>query len=96
MQKTKLSEMEKAVRDLLTDGQAVWIADREVDMSLFAEYPKETEGVGVYYPIFRDGSCAEPKYIKFYRSPQGMSLELANQHDYHMQEKERLGFLLRR
>jgi len=93
--KTKINEMEKAVRDLLTIGEAVWIPDENVDMSIFDEYPKAREGIAVYYPVYRDGSCVEPIYIKFFRSPQGLSIELSTEHEYHLQEKKRLGFLLR-
>ena len=96
MQKTKTSEMEKAVRALLTDGKAVWIPDKEVDMKTFAEYPREKEGIAVYYPIYRDGSCASPVYVKFFSSPSGMSIELADEREYREQEKERIGYLLRR
>lgn len=97
MEKTrsKISDMERAVRDLLTDTTSVWIPDEKVDMSVFAEYPKAREGIAVYYPIYKDGSCAEPVYVKFFRSPQGMSMERATEHEYHLQERERLGFLLR-
>ncbi len=96
MQKTKLSEMEKAVRDLFLGEGAVWIPDKDIDMSVFAEYPKEKEGVAVYFPVFRDGSCAQAEYVHFYRTAKGMSVDRATDQDYRMQEKERLGFLLRR
>ena len=96
MEKTKLSEMEKGIIDLLKGDIAVWIPDRNIDMSVFAEYPKEKEGIAVYYPVFKDGSCAEPVYLHFYRNANGMSLDVVNVQDYRMQEKERLGYLLRR
>lgn len=96
MQKTKLSEMEKGVRDLFLGEGAVWIPDKDIDMNVFAEYPKEKEGIAVYYPVFKDGSCARGEYIYFYRNTKGMSIDRATEQDYHMQEKERLGFLLRR
>jgi hypothetical protein len=96
MQKTKLSEMEKGVIDLLAGGNAVWIPDKNINMGVFAEYSKEKEGIAVYYPIFKDGSCAEATYIRFYRSANGMSIEIADKHAFDMQEKERIGFLLRR
>ena len=96
MQKTKLSEMERGVRDLFLGEGALWIPDEKVDMSVFAEYPKEKEGIAVYYPMFKDGSCARAEYVHFYRNPKGMSLDRANEQEYRMQEKERLGFLMRR
>ena len=95
MEKNKLSEMEKGVMDLLEGGNAVWIPDSEIDMSVFAEYPRAKEGIAVYYPIFKDGSCAEATYVKFYRSANGMSLARASVREYANQEKERLGSLLR-
>ena len=98
MEKTrsKLSEMEKGIRDILNGERSVWIPDEDIDMSVFAEYPKQREGVAVYYPIFRDGSCALPVYIRFFRSPNGMSIEIADEHEYRTQERERIGHLLRR
>lgn len=92
----KLSEMERGVRDLFLGEGAVWISDEKVDMSVFAEYPKEKEGIAVYYPLFKDGSCARAEYVHFYRSPAGMSMDRAIEHDYQMQKKERIGFLIRR
>ena len=98
MEKTrsKLSEMEKGIRDLLNGERSVWIPDESINMSVFQEYLKDREGIAIYYPIFRDGSCASPIYVRFYRSPEGMSIEIADEHEYRMQEKERLGYLLRR
>ncbi len=88
--------MDKAVRDLLNGERTVWVSDEDIDMSVFGEYPKAQEGIAVFYPIFRDGSCASPMYIRFYRSPKGMSMEIVDEHEYRMQEKVRLGHLLRR
>ena len=96
MEKTKLSEMERGVRDLFLGVGAVWIPDDQIDMSVFKEYPKGKEGIAVYYPIFKDGSCAEAEYVHFYRNSKGMSSDRASIQDYRMQEKERLSFLLRR
>ena len=93
--KTRQSEMEKGIIDLLKGGNAVMIPDRDIDMRVFAEYPKGKEGIAVYYPLFRDGSCAEAVYIKFYRSAVGMSMEIACVREYSNREKERLGTLLR-
>ena len=96
MEKNKLSEMEKGISDLLKGGNTVWIPDKSVDMKVFAEYPKEKEGIAVYYPIFKDGSCAEATFIRFYRSASGMSLALASVKEYAGEEKERLGHLIRK
>ena len=92
----KLSEMEKGVRELFQEEKAVWIKDKDVDMSVFAEYPKERQGIAVYYPMFKDGSCAEAEYISFFRSAKGMSIELASEKEYALQERERIGWILRR
>lgn len=86
--------MKKGIAELLDGGNAVWIPDKNVDMNVFAEYPKEKEGIAVYYPIYKDGSCAEATYIRFYRSAKGMSLQRASVKEYAGQEKERLGSLL--
>ena len=93
---TILSEMERGVRDLFLGEGAVWISDKDIDMSVFAEYPKAKEGIAVYYPVFKDRSCAESEYVHFYRNSKGMSIDRANEQEYRMQEKERLGFLMRR
>lgn len=90
-----MKSMEKLIHDLQRGGYAVWIPDGEQDMSVFAEYPHESEGVGVYYNE-KDGSCAEPVYVRFFRSAQGMSLELTSAEEYSAWEKERLKHLLRR
>ena len=92
----RLSVMERAVRDMLTEGKAIWIPDEKVDMSIFSQYARQKEGIAVYYPVFKDGSCANVEYIRFYRSASGMSIEFATKHDFDLQEKERIGFLLRR
>ena len=94
--KEKISEMEKGVMDLLKGGNAVWIPDNDIDMKVFAEAPRGKEGIAVYYPIYKDGSCAEATYIRFYRSASGMSLERASVREYAGLEKERLGSLLRK
>lgn len=93
---TSLSAMERGVRDLFLGEGAVWIPDENIDMSVFAEYPKEREGIAVYYLVFKDGSCARAEYVHFYRNSAGMSMDRATEQDYRMQEKERIGNLLRR
>jgi hypothetical protein len=50
----------------------------------------EKEGIGIYYPIYRDGSCAEAQYIKL------VILERASKEEMQEYDKERLGHLLRR
>ena len=92
----KKSGMEMGVKELLTDGKAVWIPDEKIDMSVFTHYPQGRIGIAVYYPVYRDGSCAEAEYIHFWRSPKGMSIDLTTKTAYEMQEKERLEDLLRR
>ena len=97
MERTKLSNIERGVRDLLAGVGAVWINDRDIDMSVFAQYPRgEKEGIAVYYPLYKDGSCASAEYIHFYRNAIGMSMDRATFTDYTAMEKERIGHLLRR
>lgn len=96
MQKTNSGKMERAIQDLLSGNSVVWVDDGYVDMSVFAEYPKSKEGVAVYEPIFQGGRFTEPCYIRFYRTPKGISMELATKREYEEQEKERIGHLLRR
>jgi hypothetical protein len=96
MERTKLSNVEKGIRDLLAGAGAVWIYDRDIDMSVFSQYPREKEGIAVYYPLYKDGSCASAEYIHFYRSTAGMSMDRATFTDYRIMEKERIGHLLRR
>lgn len=86
--------MENAVREALKGRYAVWIPDRDIDMRVFAEYPKEREGIAVYYDE-KDGSCAEPLYVRFYRSAKGKSIELATLAEYAEEQKGRLAGLLR-
>lgn len=86
--------MENAVKEVLTGKYAVWIPDRDIDMRVFAEYPKEREGIAVYYPE-KFSSCAEPVFIRFYRSAKGMSIELATLADYAEEQKSKLAGLLR-
>ena len=88
--------MEEGISELLKGGNAVWIQDSEIDMSVFVEYPRAKEGIAVYYPIFKDGSCVEATYVKFYRSANGMSLQRASVKEYAGQEKERSGHLIRK
>jgi hypothetical protein len=60
----------------------------------------EKEGIGIYYPIYRDGSCAEAQYIKFSYAKYGKEdvvvLERASKEEMQEYDKERLGHLLRR
>lgn len=88
------SKMESAVKEALKGRYAVWIPDKDIDMRVFAEYPKEKEGIAIYYA---DGfnSCAEPLYVRFYRSAKGMSIELATISEYAEEQKSRLAGLLR-
>lgn len=60
----------------------------------------EKEGIGVYYPVYRDGSCAKAEYIKFSYGKNGKEdvvfLERASRNEMQEYDKERLGHLLRR
>jgi hypothetical protein len=53
----------------------------------------EEEGLGVYYPMFRDGSCAEAEYFKFRTYPKYVIIEKATSYEY---ERARLEKFLRR
>lgn len=86
--------MESAVREALKGQYAVWIPDKDIDMRVFAEYPKEREGIAVYYPE-KFSSCAEPVFIRFYRRVKGISIELATLNDYAVEQRDRLSGLLR-
>lgn len=97
---TKVSEMEQGIREILSGVRAVFVPDERVDMSLFSDYifamDGSKTGVGVYYPIYRDGSCATETYIRFYRSPQGISMELGTRQEYANLQRVKVGHLLRR
>lgn len=62
-------------------------------MSVITEMTEGKEGIGVYYPIYLDGSCAEPQYIRFFWAKSGMSLELGTRREF---EEARSKKLLRR
>ncbi|EQB69320.1 MAG: hypothetical protein AMDU5_GPLC00004G0290 [Thermoplasmatales archaeon Gpl] len=88
------SNMTRAIATCLTEWIPVWIDDRDIDMSVFAEYPHEREGIAVV--IRENNSCAVPNFIKFYRSPRGMSIEPCTLQEYAEVRREKLGHLLRR
>lgn len=88
--KNKLSKMERSVRESL-NGNVVWVEYDKIDLSIFQEvYKDERQGIGVYYPIYRDGSCAEPQYVRFYISSNGMSMETGTREEYEFRRAERL------
>lgn len=95
----KASEMEQGVRDVLSGNRAIFVPDEKVDMSVFSDYVFAVDGsktgIGVYYPVYRDGSCASEVFIRFYRSPQGISLELGSRQEYAKLQKGRVGYLRR-
>ena len=95
----KASEMEQGVRDVLSGNRAIFVPDEKVDMSVFSDYVFAVDGsktgIGVYYPVYRDGSCASEAFIRFYRSPQGISLELGSRQEYAKLQKVRVGYLRR-
>jgi hypothetical protein len=69
--------------------------------SIFSEIRYgEKAGIGIYYPVYRDGSCAEAQYIKFSYAKYGKEdvvvLERASKEEIQEYDKERLGHLLRR
>lgn len=95
----KASQMEQGVRDVLSGNRAIFVPDEKVDMSVFSDYVFAVDGsktgIGVYYPVYRDGSCASEAFIRFYRSPQGISLELGSRQEYAKLQKVRVGYLRR-
>ena len=63
-------------------------------MSVFAEYPKEREGIAVF--MRENNSGVVPEFIKFYRSVKGISIEPCTIQEYAEAKKGKLGHLLRR
>ena len=58
---------EAGLREILSGKVEVMEIDRkDFDISVLSNiHYGENEGIGVYYPIYRDGSCAEAQYFKF-------------------------------
>ena len=63
--------MEQTLREL--SGSIMGIASLDPKDFNIRAFDKvlmgEKEGIGVYYPMFRDGSCAEAEYFKFRTYP---------------------------
>jgi hypothetical protein len=94
---------EKELHVLLSfDRNSVISMEKELfNPAVFSEIRYgENEGIGVYYPVYRDGSCAEAQYIKFsytkYKNEDVVILERASKYEMEEYDKERLGHLLRR
>jgi 3-polyprenyl-4-hydroxybenzoate decarboxylase len=92
--KTETSKMSRAIATCLNEWTAIWIDDRDVDMSIFTEYPKEREGIAVF--MSENNSCVVPEFIRFYRSAKGMSIEPCTMQEYAEAKKGKLSHLLRR
>ncbi|EQB66443.1 MAG: hypothetical protein AMDU2_EPLC00007G0084 [Thermoplasmatales archaeon E-plasma] len=90
--------METGLREILSGrAGAMKIDAKDFDVSVFSEIRYgEKEGIGVYYLIYRDGSCAEAQYFKFRIHGDGAVVERANKREMQEYDKERLGHLLRR
>lgn len=88
---------EAGIRELLSgEAEVMKIDKKDFDVSVFSEiHYGEKEGIGVYYPIYRDGSCAESQYFKFRIYENGVIVERANRKDIQEYDKERLKHLLR-
>ena len=88
---------EAGLREILSGKVEVMEIDRkDFDISVLSNiHYGENEGIGVYYPIYRDGSCAEAQYFKFRLYENDVVVERANRNDVREYEKERLGHLLR-
>ena len=94
---------EKELNVLLSFGQgsSIFMEKDFFNPSVFSEIRYgENEGIGIYYPVYRDGSCAEAQYIKFsyakYRNEDVVILERATKYEMEEYDKERLKHLLRR
>jgi hypothetical protein len=101
--KTMKWRTENEIHTLLSVGRdAIITMEKEhFTPSVFSEIRYgEKEGIGIYYPIYRDGSCAEAQYIKFSYAKYGKEdvvvLERASKEEMQEYDKERLGHLLRR
>ena len=47
-------------------GSAISMEKELFNSAVFSEIRfGENEDIGIYYPVYRDGSCAEAQYIKF-------------------------------
>ena len=82
-------------------GSVITIEKELFTPSVFSEIRYgEKEGIGKYYPVYRDGSCAEAQYIKFSYAKYGKEdvvvMERATEYEMQEYDKERLGHLLRR
>ena len=82
-------------------GSAISMEKELFNPAVFSEIRYgENEGIGIYYPVYRDGSCAEAQYIKFsytkYRNEDVVILERASKYEMEEYDKERLRHLLRR
>ena len=88
---------EAGLREILSGKVEVMEIDRkDFDISVFFNiHYGENEGIGVYYPIYRDGSCAEAQYFNFRIYENDVVVERANRNDVREYEKECLDHLLR-
>ena len=82
-------------------GSAISMEKELFNSAVFSEIRfGENEDIGIYYPVYRDGSCAEAQYIKFsyrkFRNGDVVILERASKDEMEEYDKERLGHLLRR
>ena len=88
---------EAGLREILSGKVEVMEIDRkDFDISVFFNiHYGEKEGIGVYYPVYRDGSCAEAQYFNFRIYENDVVVERANRNDVREYEKECLDHLLR-
>jgi hypothetical protein len=89
---------EAGIRELLSGKAEVMKMDRkDFDISVFSEvHYGEKEGIGIYYPIYRDGSCAEAQYFTFRMYENSVVVERSNEREMQEYDKARLVHLLRR
>lgn len=93
---------ENEIKNLLSGMESTYMDAELFSISAFDEVKlNDKRGLGVYYPVYRDGSCAEAQYIAFhYVHQEGLGdiviLERANEEEVQEYEWERLLHLLRR
>jgi len=100
--KTRERKTEKEIRLLLSQdrGSAVSLSRELFTPAVFTQVKGNArEGIGAYYPVYKDGSCAEAVIVKFrYAKSENKDvviLERANKSEIQEYDKERLRHLLR-
>ena len=71
---------EAGLREILSGKAEIMKMDgKDFDISVLSDiHYGEKEGIGVYYPVYRDGSCAEAQYFNFRIYENDVVVERAN------------------